>query len=145
VPPNIRRFLPIILIVFFLLFLLPQLLKKKSTSSVTAGDRATQTIDAMNLIDKGEQAYSATHGGYTAHLADLVATNNGLAKDLVVGIVVQLDAGSDRKSFVAQVESDVLSLIRARSGNKLIANSCVIVKSGSGVACPAATALPAKS
>src|ERR1700730_2525041 len=135
-PPNIRRFLPLILVAFFLLFLLPQLLKKKTTSGLSASARATQTLSAMNLIDKGEQAYKAAHGGYTAHLADLVATSHGLARDLVIGLAVQLDAGSNRQSFVAQVESDVLSLVRARSGKKLIADSCLIVKSGSGVKCP---------
>ena len=136
-PPNVRRFLPLILVAFFLLFLLPTLLKKKSTSGLSAGARATQTINAMNLIDKGEQAYKAAHGGYTAHLADLVATSHGLAHDLVIGLAVQLDAGSDQQSFVAQVESNVLSLVRARNGKKLIADSCLIVKSGSGVKCPA--------
>ncbi len=136
-PPNIRRFLPIILIAFFLLFLLPTLLKKKSTSGPSASARATQTINAMNLIDKGEQAYKTAHGSYTAHLADLVATSHGLARDLVIGLAVQLDAGSGGQSFVAQVESNVLSLVRARSGKQLIADSCLIVKSGSGVNCPA--------
>jgi hypothetical protein len=131
-----RRFLPLILVAFFLLFLLPSLLKKKSSSGLSSGARATQTISAMNLIDKGEQAYKAAHGPYTAHLADLVATSHGLAHDLVIGLAVQLDAGSDGQSFVAQVESNVLSLVRARSGKKLIAHSCLIVKSGSGVTCP---------
>jgi competence protein ComGC len=135
-PPNIRRFLPLILIAFFLLFLLPTLLKKKSTSGLSASARATQTINAMNLIDKGEQAYKTAHGSYTAHLADLVATSHGLAKDLVIGLAIQLDAGSSGQSFVAQVESSVLSLVRARSGKKMIADSCLIVKSGSGVKCP---------
>jgi hypothetical protein len=135
-PTNLRKFLPIIAVAFFLIFLLPTLLKKKSTSGLSAGARATQTINAMNLIDKGEQAYKAAHGGYTAHLADLVATSHGLAHDLEIGLAVQLDAGSDRQSFVAQVESNVLSLVRARSGKKLIADTCLIVKSGSGVKCP---------
>src|SRR5258707_9189043 len=135
-PPNLRRFLPLILVAFFLLFLLPTLLKKKSSSGLSSGARATQTISAMNLIDKGEQSYRAAHGSYTAHLADLVATSHGLAHDIVIGLAVQLDAGSDGQSFVAQVESSVLSLVRARSGKKLIAHSCLIVKSGSGVACP---------
>ena len=135
-PPNLRRFLPLILVAFFLLFLLPTLLKKKSTSGLSASAIATQTIGAMNLIDKGEQAYKTAHGRYTPHLADLVATSHGLTNDLVVGLAVQLDAGSDGQSFIAQVESSVLSLVRARSGKKLIAHSCLIVKSGSGVACP---------
>jgi len=136
-PPNLRRYLPLVLIAFFLLFLLPTLLRKKSTSGPSTSVRATQTIDAMNLIDKGEQAFKAAHGTYTAHLADLVATSHGLANDLVIGLAVQLDAGSNGQTFVAQVESDVLSLVRARNGKKLIANSCLIVKSSSGVKCPA--------
>jgi len=136
-PPNLRRFLPLILVAFFLLFLLPTLLKKKTTSGPSASARAAQTINAMNLIDKAEQAYKTAHGGYTAHLADLLAMSHGLAHDLVIGLAVQLDAGSDRQTFVAQVESNVLSLVRARSGKTLIAHSCLIVKSGSGVKCPA--------
>ncbi len=138
-PPNFRRFLPLILIMAFLLFLLPTLLKKK-TSGPASSTQATQTINAMKLIDKAEQSYRTAHGGYTAHLADLVATSHGLASDLVTGLAVQLDAGSDRQSFFAQVESSVLRLVRARSGKKLIADSCLILKSGSGVACPAAAA-----
>jgi hypothetical protein len=135
-PPNLRRFLPLVLVAFFLLFLLPTLLKKKSSSGLSSDARATQTINAMNLIDKGELAFRTAHGGYTGHLADLLATSHGLARDLVIGLVVQLDAGSDRQSFVAQVESSVLSLVRARNGKTLIADTCLIVKSGSGVKCP---------
>jgi len=136
-PPNLRRFLPLILVAFFLIFLLPTLLKKKSSSGLSSGARATQTINAMNLIDKAEQAYRAAHGGYTGHLADLLATSHGLARDLVIGLAVQLDAGSDRQSYIAQVESSVLNLVRARNGKTLIADTCLIVKSGSGVKCPA--------
>ena len=140
-PPNFRRFLPLVLIGAFLLFLLPTLLKKKSaTSGPSAAMRATQTIDAMNLIDRGEQSYRTAHGGYTPHLADLLPISHKLASDLVIGLAVQLDAGSDGKSFFAQVESDVIRLARARSGKKLIANSCLILKSGSGVACPPSAA-----
>lgn len=133
--PNFRRFLPLVLVAAFLLFLLPTLLKKKSTTGPNAATRATRTIDAMNLIDRGEQSYRTAHGAYTAHLADLLQISPKLASDLVIGLAVQLDAGSDGKSFFAQVESDVLSLVRARSGKKLIANRCLILKKGSGVAC----------
>jgi hypothetical protein len=141
VPPNLRRFLPFFLIAAVLLFVLPTLLKKKSaTSGPNAAARAAQTIDAMNLIDKGEQSYKAAHAGYTAHLADLLPISHKLASDLVIGLAVQLDAGSSGQSFFAHVESDVLSLVRARSGKKLIASSCLILKTGSGVACPPAAA-----
>ena len=124
-----------------LLFVLPTLLKKKSTTSgPNAATRAAQTIDAMNLIDKGEQSYKAAHTGYTPHIADLLPMSRTLANDLVIGLAVQLDAGSNGQSFFAHVESDVLSLVRARNGKKLIASSCLILQSGSGVACPPAAA-----
>ena len=87
----------------------------------------------MNLIDKGEQTYRTGHGAYTPHLADLLAVSKGLAGDLVIGLSVQLDAGSGGCNFYAQVESDVLSLVRARSGAKLIASRCLVLKHGSGV------------
>ena len=140
-PSNLRRFLPLIVIAAFLLILLPTLLKKKKTSSTSsAGTRATQTIAATNLIDKGEQSYRAAHGRYTQHLADVVALEPRLANDLVIGLVVDLDAGSNGQTFLARVESDVLSLVRGRDGKKLVANTCLILKSGSGVNCPAPAA-----
>ena len=135
-PANFQRYLPLVLVAFLLLFLLPNLLKKKSSSGSSAGARATQTINAMNLIDKGEQSYDAGHGVYTSHLADLITLSHGLAGDLAIGLAVQLDAGTKGQSFYAQVESDVLSLVRARSGPKLIADSCLVLKRGSGVKCP---------
>jgi len=137
-PPNVRRFLPLILIAFVLLIILPSLLKKSSNSGTTASTTATDTTDAMKLIDKGELAYKSAHGAYTSHIADLLAVSPHLAGDLVIGLAVQLDAGSNGQSFYAQVESSVLSLVRARNGKKLIANTCLVLKSGSGVSCPAA-------
>lgn len=138
-PPNFRRFLPLILIAVFALVLVPNLLKKKASSGPNASTRATQTINAMSLIDKGEQTYKTAHGAYTAHLADLLVLSHGLANDLVIGLTVQLDAGSNGQSFYARIDSDVLSLVRARSGKKLIADSCLVLKSGSGVKCATAT------
>jgi competence protein ComGC len=139
VPPNFQRFLPLLLVAVLVLVVVPSLLKKKSSSGQSASARATLTINAMKLIDTGEQAYKAGHGAYTSHLADLIAVGHRLASDLASGLAVQLDAGSNGQSFYARVESDNLSLIRARSGNKLIANSCLILKSASGVKCPPAT------
>ncbi len=140
-PPNIRRFLPLIAVAAFLLLVLPTLLKKKHTGPTSsAATRATQTIGATNLIDKGEQSYRAAHGGYTQHLADILALEPRLASDLVIGLAVQLDAGSDGKTFYTRVESDVLSLVRARDGKTLVVSKCLILKSGSGVKCPAPAA-----
>ena len=135
-PPNFRRFLPFMLIAVVFLFVVPTLFKKH-TSGPSTSTRATQTIAAMNLIDKGEQSYRAAHGRFTSHLADLLPLRKQLAGDLAIGLSVQLDASTDGQSFLAQVASDVLSLVRARDGDKVTAQSCLILKSGSGVTCPA--------
>jgi hypothetical protein len=136
VPPNFRRYLPLLLIAFLLVFLLPSLLRKKTTSGSSPSTRAAQTIEAMNLIDKREQAYRVAHGRFTPHLADLLTER--LASDLAIGLAVQLDVGSDGQRYVVQVESDVLGLVRARTDARVSAQSCLVLKSGSGVSCPAA-------
>ena len=135
-PPNFRRFLPFMLIAVVFLFLVPTLFKKH-TSGPSTSTRATQTIDAINLIDKSEQSYRAAHGRFTSHLADLLPLRKQLAGDLAIGLSVQLDASTNGQSFLAQVASDVLSLVRARGGDKVTAESCLVLKSGSGVTCPA--------
>src|SRR5262249_24336502 len=135
-PPNFQRFLPVILIGALLVFVLPAVLKKHK-SGPSASTRTTQTIDAMNLIDRGEQGYKAAHGRFTPQLADLLSTGSRLASDLAIRISVELDVSTDGKGFLARVASENLSLVRARSGSKVTAESCLILKSGSGVKCPA--------
>jgi hypothetical protein len=135
-PPNFQRFLPVILIGAVLVFVLPAVLKKHK-SGPSASTRTTQTIDAMNQIDTGEQGYKAAHGHFTPHLADLLSTRPRLADDLAIGLSVELDVSTDGKSFLARVASENLSLVRARSGSKVTAQNCLILKSGSGVKCPA--------
>ena len=134
-PPNFQRFLPIVLIAALAIFVLPAVLKKHS-SGPSASTKATQTIDAMRLIDKGEQGYRAAHGSFTSHLADLLSANTRLAGDLAIGLSVQLDVSTDGQSFLARVASDNLSLVRARSKSTITAQSCLVLKSGSGVTCP---------
>lgn len=142
--PDIRRFLPFILIAMFAILVVPSLLKGKKSSSVSAGDRAAQTTAAVGLVDSAEQAYLAAHGRYTEHVADLITPK--LAAALAVGVGVQLDVGTDGKSYYARVDSENLSFVRARVGAKKVADSCLVLKSGSGVKCPvvAAPATPAK-
>jgi hypothetical protein len=135
VPPNLQRFLPIMIVLLLLLFVLPSILHKKS-SGPTAKSQSAQTLDAANLIDQAEQAYKQAQGRYTSHLSDLVSLRPRLGRDLANGLVVTLDAGTKGVSYLAQVESVNLSLVRARNGDKLVANSCVVIKSASGVACP---------
>lgn len=139
-PPNVRRFLPLIIVGFFLIFLLPTLLKKKSTSGLSSGARATQTINAMNLIDKGEQAYKSAHSRYTEHVADVITPT--LADDLALGLAVDLNVSTDGQTYYARVASDVLSVLRARQGDKQIADSCAVIKSSKGVNCPAPPVAP---
>ena len=135
-PPNFRRFLPFILIAFFLL-IAGQTLFKKHSSGPSAGTRAALTLETINLIGKGEQTYMAANGRFTSNIADLVPFGRYLTFDLADGIGMQLDVSTDGHRYLAQVASDVLSLIRAYDDAKVTAQSCVILKSGSGVACPA--------
>jgi hypothetical protein len=132
-PPQYRRFAPLILIALLLLVVLP-LLTHHSSSGVSDKDRATKTLDALHLIDAGEQRFKTTAGHYTGHLADLVT--KPLADDLAIGMSVQIDVSSSGSAYLAQVESSVLSLVRQRSGAKLVADSCLRLKSS--VKCPSA-------
>ena len=134
-PANFQRYMPLLLIGVVLLFILPALFKKHSTSGPNAATRATTTLAAMDLIDRGEQDYRTAHGRFTSHLADLVTTESKLAADLSIGLGVQLDVSTDGATYVAQVESDVLGLVRARTKAKVIERSCLVLKSGSGVTC----------
>lgn len=141
-PANFQRLLPFALIAIVLLFVLPAVLKKH-TSGTSAGTKSSETVQATNLIDQGEVVYQAANGHYTQHIADLVSAKPGLAAALAVGVTVQLDVGSDGQSYLAQVGTDVISLVRARKGAKVTAQSCLVLKSGSGVNCPV-TSAPAK-
>jgi hypothetical protein len=133
VSPDIRRFLPLLLIGMFALLVLPQILKGHK-SSTSASTQATQTFAALSGIDKAEREYLSSRSRYTDKLADILTP--ALADDLARGLVVELGVSSDRQSYYAHVTSEVLSLVRARDGTKKTADSCVVVKSGGGVKCP---------
>jgi type II secretory pathway pseudopilin PulG len=137
VPPNLPRFLPIILLAVLALFVLPALLKKNNNSGPSASDRAKQTMEAMNLIDKGEQAYRTANGRFTSHLADLIPLSGRLGTDLAIGLDVNLDVSTKGDLYVASVTSDVLRLVRSRdAAGKIAARSCLVIKSSKGVSCP---------
>jgi hypothetical protein len=135
--PQLRRYLPLILIAFLALIIIPRLAHRHK-SGLSNSEKATRTTDAMKLIETGEQSFKTAHGRFTSHLADLLPANSKLAGDLAIGLAVQLDVSTDGLTFYAQVASDVLSLVRVRTGRRLSAESCVILKSGSGVTCPPA-------
>jgi hypothetical protein len=134
VPPQYRRFAPLLLVGVLFLFIVP-LLRHSHTSGLTDRDRATATKAALGAIDRGEMGYRAAHGRFTNHLADLVAADKKLARDLAVGLTVALDVGSNPNSYLVQVESSVLGLVRARTGSRITADSCQVVKKASGVDC----------
>jgi hypothetical protein len=131
-----RRLLPVFAIFAAVLFILPALTKKHS-SGPASDTKATTTLDAMKRVDNSEQRYRSAHARYTSHVADLVRLAPALAGDLTT-VGIQLDVSSDGQTFLAQVSSDVLRLVRAR-GETLTANTCIVVKSGKGVSCPAST------
>jgi hypothetical protein len=134
--PSLRRYLPFMIGAFVLLILLPTLFKKGSSTAGSAAIQSTETVSALNLVDRSEERYQAAHGRYTVHVADLLLVSRGLARDLTEGLAIQLDVSTDGQSFYALVESPVLSLLRARHDRTIIAQNCVVVKSEKGVSCP---------
>ncbi len=140
---DMRRLLPIMLIAFALLFILPQLFRRSSTTTLSAKDRGTLTLDAIDRIDRAEQKLFAADGRYTAHLADLIVQDKVLASEVTVPLAVDLDVTDNGKGYLARVTSDVFSVARARSGTTLVVRTCSELKSGTGVDCPIGTSAPA--
>ena len=138
--PNIQRFLPLLLIVFFLLFIVPALLHHSSSSrGLTAGELSTQTIGAMTIVDRTETVFRTAHKSYSRNVADLLTLDNKLGTALGNGVIVSLDVSSDGQAYYASVASGVIALFGARNHGRRILNSCLVLKSSSGVACPAGT------
>lgn len=137
--PQMRRFLPLILIAVLAFAFLPQLLKGgKGSKSLSEKDRAALTADAVRRIDSAQVKRLAERGRYTSHLAELVQADTRLAQDLTVPLKVELDVSADGKTYLVQVSSDVLGLARARTGPKITASSCRVTKSRSKAKCPEA-------
>ena len=136
---DMRRFLPIMLILFAALFILPQLFKRSSSSTLSAKDRGALTRDAIERIDRGERKVFADTGSYTAHLADLVAADKVLAAEMTVPLTVDLDVTGNGKGYLARASSDVISVVRSRSGDKVVVRTCRQLKSR-GAKCPEAAA-----
>jgi hypothetical protein len=141
--PNLRRYLPFMLVAFLLLVLLPTLFKKSTTASASSPSvQSADTINALTLVDRSERAYHAAHGRYTPNVADILITSHALGADLTDGVIVQLNVNSTGNAYYALVQSPVLALLRARDGSRIATESCTIVKSESGVACPVAATAP---
>ncbi len=116
-----------------IIFIVPTLARKHS-SGPSGKSKAAATIEALRLVTTSERTYLAAHGRYSSHLADLVASSPRLAADLATGVTVTLDIASDGRSFLTQVSSDQLSLVRSRNATKVLVDSCTALKSG--VNCP---------
>jgi hypothetical protein len=124
------------LLLIGLLFLVAlPLVRRSHSSGLSDADRATATKAGFAAIDRGELRYRASHGRFTSHLADLVGGDKKLAGELAVGLVAELDVSSDGNSYLVQVESSVLDLVRARTGRRITADNCEVVKKASGVDC----------
>jgi hypothetical protein len=124
-----------VLLVGALFLIVLPLMRHSHTSGLSGANRATATKAALGAIDRGEVGYRVAHQRFTSHLADLVAGDKKLAGDLAVGLAVELDVSSNGNSYLVQVESSVLNLVRARTGTRITADNCQIVKKGSGVDC----------
>jgi hypothetical protein len=135
---DMRRLLPLLLLVFAALFILPQLFRGGDSKTLSAKDRGTMTKDAIERIDRAERKVFATSGRYTDRLAELVARDRVLASELTVPLVVDLDVTANGKGYLARVSSDVISVARARVGARVVARSCRELKSRSSADCPQA-------
>jgi hypothetical protein len=138
---DMRRFLPILLLVFVALFILPQLFKGGGSKSLSTKGRGQLTLDAIGRIDRAQQEALSANGKYTANLAELVAKDKTLAGELTTPLVVDLDVSDDGKAYLARVSSDVVSVTWNRSGSNVV-RSCRILKSRTGVDCPVGTSVP---
>jgi hypothetical protein len=134
---NLQRFLPVLLLVFLLLFVLPAILHKKHSTGLTAKVLSQETISSMNLVIAGQKSFAAENSGhYTGHVADLIQGSRKLAKYIADGVLVQVDASTNGKTYYTQVASAVIVLVRSQTGDVVLAKSCDVIKSSSGVACP---------
>ena len=141
VPPEIRKFLPLIVLALFAVLILPSILKgKKSSGTTSASTRAADTTAALKLIDTGEQAYKVAHSRYTERVADVLTPK--LADNLAIGLAVDLAVSTDGQTYYVRVTSDVLSVLRARQGDQQIADNCVVIKRSKGVKCPVPPVAP---
>jgi hypothetical protein len=122
---------PILLIIalFFLLFIVLSVINRKSSSSLNDTDRAVRTNQALTRVVDGEAKYLAANGKYSGHVADLIPLEPKLAIDLTDGLVtIQIDSSGD-KAYLVQITSTVVSFTRAFDNGKLVARSCLQLKS----------------
>jgi hypothetical protein len=139
---DMRRMLPILLLVFVALFILPQLFKGGGSKSLSTKNRGQLALDASGRIDRVQQQLFTASGKYSGNLADVVAKDKVLAGELTIPLVVDLDVSEDGKAYLARVSSDIVAVTLNRSGSNVVRN-CRVLKSRTGVKCPVGSSAPA--
>src|SRR3954463_4610547 len=114
---DMRRMLPILLLVFVALFILPQLFKGGGGSkNLSTKNRGQLTLDAIARIDRAQQKEASAGGKFTADLAKLAASDKVLASELTIPLTVDLNVSDDGMTYLARVTSDIVSVAWNRSG-----------------------------
>jgi hypothetical protein len=138
---------PILIIValFLLLFIVVPLITRKSSTSLNDTDRALRTQQALTRVMKAEASYLQKNGKYAGHVADLIPLAPKIAVDLTDGIVtIQIDSSGDKTYFV-QVESSVVTFSRTVVDGRIVARSCLQLKSAAATYCTRTTSKIKKS
>jgi hypothetical protein len=143
--PNLGRSpLLIILVLFLFLFILLPLINRKSSSSLSDSDRALRTEQALTRAMDAEQTYFKANHRYTDHISDLIALSPKIQTDLVDGFSVQVDS-SGGSSYFVQVTSPVLTFSRVVTNGKIVARTCLQLKSAGDKYCKRKTSAIQKS
>lgn len=135
-PQFKQRSVLIVAAIFLAILLVSVIGKRGSSGGISNKDKGLRTQEAVALIDRAEVRYLAAHKSYTSHLADLLALNPRLAQDIEVDLDVVLDVSGDGQTYVAQVSGSIASFVRVRSPKGIVADTCFIVKKGTGFKCP---------
>lgn len=122
---------PILLIValFFLLFIVLSIINRKSSTSLNDTDRAVRTNQALTRVMNAEAKFFKQNGKYTGHISDLVPLAPNIATDLTDGVVsMSVDSNNDN-AYLVQVASTVVAFSRSVKSGKVVAHSCLQLKS----------------
>ena len=128
-----------------LFILVTSVLNKRSSSSLNDKDRALRTQQTLTRVMNAEAAYLKQNGKYAGHVADLVPLAPKLQIDLTDGLAnIQVDSSGD-KTYYVQVTSTVLTFSRTVVDGKVVAKSCLQLKSAGADYCSRKTSKIKKS
>ena len=124
-----RSPLLIILVLFLFLFILLPLLNRSKGKNLTDKERAQRTTQAMARATTAERTFFVANKRYTDHVADLIPLSPKMSVDISDGFGVQLDSSLDGKTYFAQLTSTVLTLNQTIRNGKVVAKTCLALKS----------------